>query len=203
MRQNVTKNEVADLETRLPKTSNERLSELTDDCRLLVISHMPLAYAMAWRMRDRGVSVEDLRQEGCLGLCEAALRYNENVDCTFATYARYWCRKMMLGAIYRHEKCVEGPLEIPCREEQDDENLLCTAQQLRIDEALHCLTEREREIVKLFYGLDTKRLSITEIATTMGISRVRASELHQRALRKLEKALMEHPLVDYLTPWIE
>ena len=55
-----------------------KMTELTDDARLLVISHMPLAYAMAWRMRDCGISLEDLRQEGCLGLCEAAMRYDES-----------------------------------------------------------------------------------------------------------------------------
>ncbi len=83
------------------ETKENKMASLNDDCRLLVISHMPLAYAMAWRLKDHGVSLEDLRQEGCLGLCEAATRYNEQLGCRFATYASYWCRKMMLRAIHR------------------------------------------------------------------------------------------------------
>ena len=79
------------------ETNENKMASLNDDCRLLVISHMPLAYAMAWRLKDCGVSLEDLRQEGCLGLCEAATRYNEQLGCRFATYASYWCRKMRRG----------------------------------------------------------------------------------------------------------
>lgn len=203
MRHNVQKNEVAALAKQLPEKSNERLHELTDDCRLLVVSHMPLAYAMAWRMKDCGLDLNDLRQEGCLGLCEAALRYDENVDCSFAAYASHWCRKMMLAAIHRHERRAEEPHEEARQEEYNDENLLRLAQEIRIDEALNCLTERERLVIRQFYGIGTKRLSINEIASQLGISRVRASCLHRRALEKLEAALMERPLVDYLTPWLE
>jgi RNA polymerase sigma factor (sigma-70 family) len=179
-----------------------KLAELTDDCRLLVISHMPLAYAMAWRMKDRGVSLEDLRQEGCLGLCEAAMRYNETIDCTFATYASHWCKKMMYLAIRRHQSS-DSVQEENIREPEKDDDLLRTGQRQRIDEALQCLTKQEQQLVRLFYGLDGEQFSITEIATEMGFTKARASALHQRALRKLEKALMERPLVDYLAPWLD
>lgn len=203
MRHNVQKNEVAALTTKLPENSMQRLSELTDDCRLLVISHMPLAYAMAWRMRDCGVSLEDLRQEGFLGLCEAALRYDETADCSFAAYASHWCRKMMFMAINRYRRSADSLPDTPPRKEEADEDLLRTGQRQRIDDALQCLTPKEQLIVRQFYGLDTERLNFAKIASSLGISRVRAFALHGHALRKLEKALMERPLVDYLTPWLE
>ena len=232
MRQDVQKNEVAALETKLHERSVRRFSELTDDCRLLVISHMPLAYAMAWRMKDYGVTLEDLRQEGCVGLCEAALRYDESVDSTFAAYASYWCRKMMLLAIYRYGR----PLQLPARERcaihiykldtevtpqaeddersadktlaaafraQEDEGVLRMGQQHRIADALQCLEPREQLIVRLFYGIDTESLSLTEIASQLGLSKARTTILQRHALRKLEKALMERPLVDYLAPWLQ
>ena len=180
----------------------DMVTELTDDHRLLVISHMPLAYAMAWRMRDCGISLEDLRQEGCLGLCEAALRYDENMDCSFATYASHWCRKMMLMAIHRG-KTADSLQDETLREQEDDEDLLRTGQQRRIDDCLQCLTQQEQQIIRRFYGFETKRLSLTEIASSMGFSKARASALHRRSLQKLEAALREHPLVDYLTPWLE
>ena len=120
MRQDVQKNEVVALEEKLQENSDERLGELTDDCRLLVLSHMPLAYAMAWRMKDYGVSVKDLRQEGCLGLCEAALRYDESVGCRFATYASYWCRKKIFLAI-RHQNPSEDLQEETLRLPEDED----------------------------------------------------------------------------------
>ena len=203
MRHNVQKNEVAALKTKLPESTKNRLSELTDDCRLLVISHMPLAYAMAWRMRDCGISLEDLRQEGCLGLCEAALRYDESADCSFAAYASHWCRKMIFTAINRNKRNAESQLETSLQEEETDEDLLRTGQRNRINDALRCLTPKEQTIVRLFYGLDGKHLSLTEIASSLGISKARASTLHSHALQRLEKALMERPLVDYLAPWLE
>ncbi|MBQ6190829.1 MAG: sigma-70 family RNA polymerase sigma factor [Bacteroidaceae bacterium] len=202
MRHNVQKNEVAALENQLPKRGYQRLSELTDDMRLLVVSHLPLAYAAAWRLRDCGIGLDDLRQEGCLGLCEAAMRYNENVDCTFATYASHWCRKMMFLAIKRHKRGDDSPCD-ESRHEDDDEDLLRTGQMNRIHDALGCLSLQEQQIIDQYYGLDSERLSITEIADGMGVSKARASTLHRQALQKLEKALMKRPLVDYLGLWLE
>jgi len=184
--------------------TREKLAALTDDGRLLVISHMPLAYAMAWRMRECGVSMEDLRQEGCLGLCEAAMRYDETMDCNFATYAIHWCRKMMFAAIGRNQT-TESLQDGTFREEDNEEDgdLLRSGQRRRIDEALQCLTPQEQQVIRQFYGLDGEQQSLTEIASLLGFSRSRASALHLQALRKLEKALQERPLVDYLTPWLD
>jgi RNA polymerase sigma factor (sigma-70 family) len=181
---------------------NNKMGELTDDCRLLVISHMPLAYAMAWKMKNRGVSLGDLKQEGCIGLCEAAMRYDENADCSFAAFASQWCRKMMLLAIKRH-KTSDNPQDDNIREPDDSDDLLRIGQQERIDEALECLSRQEQKVIRMFYGIDGNQLNLTEIANTLGISVKRASVVHKCALGKLEAALMERPLVDYLASWLK
>lgn len=203
MRHNVQKREVAALATKLQENSEKRLSELTDDRRLLVISHLPLAYAAAWRMRDCGIDLDDLRQEGCLGLCEAALRYDETANCSFAAYASHWCRKMIFMALNRYKRNAESLPDTPPRDDGEDADLLRMGQHHRISDALGCLTEKEQEVVRQYYGLETKRLSLTEIASQLGISKARATALHSRALHKLKAALMERPLVDYLAPWLE
>ena len=202
MRQHVQTNEVAGLEKQLPENSTQRFGELTDDCRLLVLSHMPLVYAMAWRLRDKGISQDDLQQEGFLGLCEAATRYDENVDCSFATYASYWCRKMMLRVIRRGRRTA-GNLSVEQESEQESHDVLRLGQQHRIADALKDLTAKERQVVRLTYGIDTKQLSFTEIAARMGISKTSVSVIHRQALHRLEAALMRRPLVDYLGPWLE
>ena len=195
MSQDVLKNEVAALEEKLQENSDERLGELTDDCRLLVISHMPLAYAMAWRMKDYGVSVKDLRQEGCLGLCEAALRYDESVGCRFATYASYWCRKKIFLAI-RHQNPSEDLQEETLRLPEDEDDSFRTEQRKCIDEALQCLTQQEQQIIRLFYGLEGNELSITEISTALGLSKARITALHQRSLLRLKAKLGRRPFAD-------
>ena len=232
MRQNYQNNEAAVLTAQQPEPAAWEQRELTDDQRRLVVSHMPLASAMAWRMRDYGVSQEDLRQEGCMGLCEAAMRYDESVRCSFAAYAAHWCRKMMLVAISRYgtpmqlpdsqraaarfysldleenpqedddETATDRLLAAPFRERENEE-MLRKGQIRRIDEALGCLSRKERELVRLYYGFEAERLSLTEMAVAMGISKARASSIHRRALLKLEAALRERPLVDYLTLWME
>ena len=177
------------------------LAELSSDCQKLVALHMPLAYAMAWKLRDCGISLDDLQQEGMLGLCEAALRYDENTDCSFATYATYWCRKMMLMTIRHHRETGSQPIE-QCTE-PEDEDLLRIGQQQRIDDALRYLSHQEQQFVRYFYGIGTNRLSLMETASAMGISKARASVIHSKALKKLEAALTKHPLVDYLSLWLK
>lgn len=179
---------------------NTAKRELTEAQRQLVSNHLPLAYAIAWRMKDCGVCLDDLRQEGCLGLCEAAMRFGEDAGNSFATYASHWCRKMMLIAI--HHNTATDSLDDNTAHEPEDDDLLRSGQQRRIDDAMRCLDPVERQIIGQFYGINTERLSLTEIAAGLGFSRARASSLHQRALRRLETELRKHPLADYLTPWL-
>ena len=54
------------------------------------------------------------------------------------------------------------------------------------------LTERERTIIVLRYGLSNRRpLTQREIATQCGISRSYVSRIEKKALQKLERALTE------------
>lgn len=170
----------------------QKMQELTADGRLLAVSHMPMAYAMAWRLKDCGVSLEDLRQEGCLGLCEAAMRFDESLGCRFATYAAYWCRKLMLRAIYRRPETNRLDDET-YREPDDADDLLCTGQQRCVDEAMQLLQPQEQQLVRLHYGFQAEALSLSDIAEQMGISVSRASVLHQEALLKLKATLRRRP----------
>ena len=54
-----------------------------------------------------------------------------------------------------------------------------------------CLTDREREIVTLRYGLGGMPRTQREIAKKLGISRSYVSRIEKRALEKLEEAIGE------------
>ena len=201
MRQDVQKNQVAELAESLPEKSKKHTEKLTDAHRRLVASHMPLAYAMAWQAKNSGVCLDDLQQESCIGLCEAAMRYDENQQCCFATYARYWCQKMILKAIHREKATADTNADT--LQDVADEETLRSGQQRRIDHALAELTPTERQIIVLTYGIGRQKpLNISQTATAIGISKARTSELHLRALHKLQTALRKLPLADYLTTWL-
>ncbi len=61
------------------------------------------------------------------------------------------------------------------------------------DAMARCLTDREREILKMRYGLDGMGpLPQREVAVKCGISRSYISRIEKKALQKLEMALSEY-----------
>ncbi|MBP0461579.1 RNA polymerase sigma factor SigF [Streptomyces bomunensis] len=53
----------------------------------IVTAWLPLAHRMAWRYRNRGESLEDLRQVAALGLVKAVRRYDPSRGIAFESYA--------------------------------------------------------------------------------------------------------------------
>lgn len=64
------------------------------------------------------------------------------------------------------------------------------------------LTQRESDVIKMSYGIDSEKRSATEIANHLGIkgnsSYVRVSQLKRQALDKLKKAIIHSQVSDYL-----
>ncbi len=53
---------------------------------------------------------------------------------------------------------------------------------------LGALDDREKEVVKRFYGLGTSSYTMAEIADSMGLKRERVRQIRDKAVRKLRKA---------------
>jgi len=64
------------------------------------------------------------------------------------------------------------------------------------------LTQKESDVIKMSYGIDSEKRSATEIANHLGIkgnsSYVRVSQLKRQALDKLKKAIAHSQVTDYL-----
>ena len=56
---------------------------------------------------------------------------------------------------------------------------------MEIDRALSCLTEREQEIIKLFFGIGRKELTLEEIGHEFNLTRERVRQIKEKAIRKL------------------
>lgn len=75
----------------------------------LVESNLGFVVKIAKEYRDSGILFEDLVGEGCIGLIEAARRYDPCRDCKFVTYAMWWIRKGILSAIAAQSGVVRVP----------------------------------------------------------------------------------------------
>jgi RNA polymerase primary sigma factor len=65
----------------------------------LVTENLRLVHAIARRYRNRGVPLEDLVQEGSIGLIRAAERFDRGRGVKFSTYAAWWIRRALSEAV--------------------------------------------------------------------------------------------------------
>lgn len=71
-------------------------------------AHMRLVIAMAAKFRGFGLPLNDLIQEGYIGLLEAAARFEPEREVRFSTYAGWWIRASMQDYILRNWSIVRG-----------------------------------------------------------------------------------------------
>ncbi|MCS7198689.1 MAG: sigma-70 family RNA polymerase sigma factor, partial [Candidatus Bipolaricaulota bacterium] len=63
-------------------------------------------------------------------------------------------------------------------------------EQLDLEQLLYVLNEKEREVIRLRYGLgDTVPLTLEEIGRRLNLSRERVRQIEARAIEKLRKAI--------------
>ena len=68
----------------------------------LIEAYARLAISMAARFRRYGVPMEDLVQQGNLGLMRAAEKYDPENGARFSTYARWWIKASMQDYVMRN-----------------------------------------------------------------------------------------------------
>ena len=71
-------------------------------------AHMRLVIAIAARFRHFGLPMNDLIQEGNVGLLEAAARFEPERDIRFSTYATWWIRASIQDYVLRNWSIVRG-----------------------------------------------------------------------------------------------
>lgn len=78
----------------------------------LVEEQMRLVHALAWRYRDLGLPLEDLAQEGVIGVLQAIERFDPESGASFATYAYWRARRAITHALTDHGRLLRLPKDV-------------------------------------------------------------------------------------------
>ena len=199
-----------------PPLSNDEelflLGKLGDGDRtvksVLIERNLRLVVYIARKFENSGVGIEDLVSIGTIGLIKAVNTFDPSKKIKLATYASRCIENEILMYLRRNNKTraevsFDEPLNIDWDgnelllsdvlgsendstykyvEEEIDKNLL--------DSAMDHLTEREKIIVQLRFGLrGGSEKTQKEVADLLGISQSYISRLEKRIIKKLKKEI--------------
>jgi len=78
----------------------------------MIVSNLRLVFSIAIKYQRFGLPVEDLIQEGNLGLMKAAERFDWRKGFKFSTYATWWIRQSIFRAIADKSKTIRIPVHL-------------------------------------------------------------------------------------------
>lgn len=99
----LTKQEEFDLFERL-RSGDESVREEIISCNLRLVVRLAL------RFQGKGLNLEDLIQEGNIGLLEVIDRFNHTLGFRFSTYAAFWIRQAIQVAVRKNGSMIRLPV---------------------------------------------------------------------------------------------
>ncbi|MBU2754331.1 sigma-70 family RNA polymerase sigma factor [Acidithiobacillus sp. CV18-2] len=151
----------------------QRLRRGDDSARAsLIAAHMPLVRSIARSYRNKGLSQEDLFQEGYMGLMRAAERYREGLGTRFSSYATWWIREAMQRALIR-SRFIRLPdylaKSLHAHTQREDESALSNSDEIR-QKRVEALGVRESTVRALEFA--DIRVSSLDEETQEGFHRI-------------------------------
>ncbi|MBI1193691.1 MAG: sigma-70 family RNA polymerase sigma factor [Bacteroidetes bacterium] len=257
----LTPEEEVELAKRIKKGDQEALEKLTRANLRFVVS-------VAKQYQNNSLSLNDLINEGNLGLVKAAQRFDETRGFKFISYAVWWIRQSIIQALAEQSRLVRLPLNkvgslskinkafseleqkyerepsadelaqlldisaddiestmqvssrhvsvdapfsdgesgslmdvLENREADGTDDHLEFQDSLRIEceRTLATLTERERDVIKLFFGIGVPHaMTLQDIGEHLGLTRERVRQIKDKAINKLRTTSRSESLKAYL-----
>ena len=79
-----------------------------------------------------------------------------------------------------------------------DKTLINESLSTEVERALATLTERERDIIRLFFGINCQEMTLEEIGEKFGLTRERVRQIKEKAIRRLRHSSRSKLLETYL-----
>ena len=79
-----------------------------------------------------------------------------------------------------------------------DKTLINESLSTQVERALATLTERERDIIRLFFGINCQEMTLEEIGEKFGLTRERVRQIKEKAIRRLRHSSRSKLLKTYL-----
>ena len=79
-----------------------------------------------------------------------------------------------------------------------DKTLINESLSTEVERALATLTERERDIIRLFFGINCQEMTLEEIGEKFGLTRERVRQIKEKAIRRLRQSSRSKLLKTYL-----
>ncbi|KAI3447576.1 hypothetical protein Pfo_004241 [Paulownia fortunei] len=75
----------------------------------LIYANFRMVVHIAKHYQGRGLSLQDLLQEGSMGLMRSVEKFKPEAGCRFATYAYWWIKQAIRKALFRHSRTIRLP----------------------------------------------------------------------------------------------
>lgn len=219
----------------------------------LITGNLRFVVSVAKQYQGQGLSLDDLINEGNIGLIRAADKFDVDKGFRFISYAVWWIRQSILQALSEQSRTIRLPMNqvrlsskilktiqefeqdnerkptdeelegliglsiekinkiinsnnkmvsldtplndneegtlidiIPNGNPKTDADLIKESNKIELNSIIDKLTNREQDIIRMYFGLTGKNFTLSEIGDKFGITNERARQIKEKALDKLK-----------------